>query len=155
MSFDANVPPTYDNHALKVAKSLNLNAKRTDGFFMTHHVMSDVWEGINAARRLSRIALVATRTSSMKSVWRTHSATVILIAEHSRDVPFDLQAIRFIQYEYAPPGMEGFEKQLTSTSAIGIKPSIGGFFQKIKLHFPEGLLARARPNWSGSCRLVA
>lgn len=116
MSFDPKLRPIYDNHVLKVAKFLSLNAKRADDFFTTHHVMSDVWEGINAAR-----LVIADCTGRNPNVFyeigvaHTLGRPVILITQHSRDVPFDLQAIRYIQYEYTPPGMEEFEKQLTST----------------------------------------
>jgi hypothetical protein len=30
-------------------------------------------------------------------------------------VPFDLQTIRYIQYEYTPPGMKLFEENLLQT----------------------------------------
>jgi hypothetical protein len=116
MSFDAKLRPIYDNHVLKVAKSLNLTAKRADDFFTTHHVMSDVWEAIHAAR-----LVIADCTGRNANVFyeigmaHTLGRPVVLITQHNRDVPFDLQAVRYIQYEYTPPGMEKFEQQLTST----------------------------------------
>jgi len=116
MSFDPKLRLIYDDHVLKVAKSLNLNAKRADDFFTTHHVMSDVWEALNAAR-----LVIADCTGRNPNVFyeigmaHTLGRPVVLITQHNRDVPFDLQAIRYIQYEYTPPGMEKFEKQLTST----------------------------------------
>jgi hypothetical protein len=116
MSFDPKLRPIYDDHVLKVANSLNLNAKRADDFFTTHHVMSDVWEAINTAR-----LVIADCTGRNPNVFyeigmaHTLGRPVVLITQHNRDVPFDLQAIRYIQYEYTPPGMEKFEKQLTLT----------------------------------------
>jgi hypothetical protein len=123
MSFDPKLRPIYDNHVLKVATSLNLNAKRADDFFTTHHVMSDVWQAINAAR-----LVIADCTGRNPNVFyeigvaHTLGRPVVLITQHSRDVPFDLQAIRYIQYDYTPPGMEEFEKRLTATlrSELGI-----------------------------------
>ncbi len=116
MSFDPKLRPIYDDHILKVTKSLNLDAKRADDFFTTHHVMSDVWDAINAAR-----LVIADCTGRNPNVFyeigmaHTLGRSVVLITQHNRDVPFDLQDIRYIQYEYTPPGMEKFEKQLTST----------------------------------------
>ena len=43
----------------------------------------------------------------------TLGRTVIMITQDKKDVPFDLQSIRFILYEYTPPGMVEFEERLT------------------------------------------
>jgi len=116
MSFEPKLRPIYDNHILKVTKSLNLNARRADDFFTTHHVMSDVWEAINAAR-----LVIADCTGRNPNVFyeigvaHTVGRPVVLITQHSRDVPFDLQAVRYIQYDYTPPGMGEFEKRLMAT----------------------------------------
>jgi hypothetical protein len=116
MSFDPKHRPIYDDHILKVAKSLNLNAKRADDFFTTHHVMSDVWTAINTTR-----LVIADCTGRNPNVFyeigvaHTLGRPVVLITQQSSDVPFDLQAIRYIQFDYTPPGMTKFEKQLSST----------------------------------------
>jgi len=116
MSFDAKLRPIYDTHISNVARSLGLTAKRADDFFSTQHVMSDVWEAMNASR-----VVIADCTGRNPNVFyeigmaHTLGRPVILIAQHSRDVPFDLRTIRYIQYEYTPPGMEQFESQLTLT----------------------------------------
>jgi hypothetical protein len=116
MSFEPKLRPIYDDHILKVAKSLNLNAKRADDFFTTHHVMSDVWEAINATR-----LVIADCTGRNPNVFyeigvaHTLGRPVVLITQQNSDVPFDLQAIRYIQFEYTPPGMAKFEQQLAST----------------------------------------
>lgn len=116
MSFDSKLRPIYDSHILKVARSLQLTARRADDFFSTHHVMSDVWEAMNAAR-----LVVADCTGRNPNVFyeigmaHTLGRPVVLITQHSRDVPFDLQAVRYIEYEYTPPGMEKFEHRLAST----------------------------------------
>jgi hypothetical protein len=122
MSFDPKLRPIYDNHILKVARALNLNAKRADDFFTTHHVMSDVWGAINGTRMI--IADCTGRNPNVFyeiGVAHTLGRPVVLITQRDHDVPFDLQAIRYIQYEYTPPGMEQFERQLTSTLETELK----------------------------------
>jgi hypothetical protein len=116
MSFKPVLRPVYDDHVLKVTKSLNLAAKRADDFFGAHHIMSDVWEAINAAR-----LIIADCTGRNPNVFyeigmaHTLGKTVILITQNKSDVPFDLQTIRYIQYEYTPPGMKLFEENLLQT----------------------------------------
>ena len=116
MSFDDKLRPIYDDHLLKVTKSLGLDAKRADDFFSTHHVMADVWEAIWAAR-----VVIADCTGRNPNVFyeigvaHTLGRPVVLITGDSNDVPFDLQAIRYIQYDFTPRGMAEFEQRLAST----------------------------------------
>lgn len=116
MSFKPELRPIYEDHILNVTKSLNLRAKRADDFFGSHHIMSDVWEAINSAR-----VLIADCTGRNPNVFyeigvaHTLGRTVILITQTNTDVPFDLQAIRYIQYEYTPRGMALFETNLAQT----------------------------------------
>ena len=113
MAFKPALRPVYDDHILKVTKSLNLVAKRADDFFAAHHIMSDVWEAMNAAR-----LVIADCTGRNPNVFyeigmaHTLGRTVIMITQDKKDVPFDLQSIRFIPYEYTPPGMVEFEERL-------------------------------------------
>jgi hypothetical protein len=116
MSFKPKFRPIYEDHILNVAKGLNLTAKRADDFFGAHHIMGDVWEAINAARFV--IADCTERNANVfYEIGMAHTVgrTVILITQEAKDVPFDLQAIRYIHYEYTPPGMKTFEKTLAQT----------------------------------------
>jgi len=125
MAFKPALRPIYDDHILKVTKSLNLVAKRADDFFSAHHIMSDVWEAMNAAQ-----LVIADCTGRNPNVFyevgmaHTLGRTVILITQEKKDVPFDLQSIRFIPYEYTPPGMVDFEARLTQTlkAELGMTP---------------------------------
>ena len=122
MSFKPELRPIYEDHILNVTNSLNLVAKRADDFFGAHHIMSDVWEAINSAR-----VIIADCTGRNPNVFyeigvaHTLGRTVILITQNGTDVPFDLQAIRFIQYEYTPRGMTVFEKSLEQTLKLELK----------------------------------
>jgi hypothetical protein len=116
MSFKPKFSPIYEDHIRNVARRLNLTAKRADDFFGAHHIMGDVWEAINSAR-----FVVADCTERNANVFyeigmaHTVGKTVILITQEAKDVPFDLQAIRYIRYEYTPPGMKKFERMLALT----------------------------------------
>jgi hypothetical protein len=116
MPFDPKLRPIYDNHILKVTKALNRIAMRADDFFTTNHVMSDVWRAIYFAR-----VVIADCTERNPNVFyeigvaHTLGRPVILITQRTKDVPFDLRHIRFIQYEYTPPGMAEFESRLALT----------------------------------------
>ena len=126
MSFDEKLLPVYEKHVQAVANALKLNAKRADDFFTTHHVMSDVWEAIHASR-----LVIADCTGRNPNVFyeigvaHTLGRPVVLIAQHNHDVPFDLQATRFIRYDYTPEGMELFERQLSSVlrAELGLRRS--------------------------------
>jgi hypothetical protein len=125
MSFKPELRPVYDDHILNVANSLNLVTRRADDFFGAHHIMSDIWEAINAAR-----LVIADCTGRNPNVFyeigmaHTLGRTVILITQNSDDVPFDLQTIRYLQYEYTPRGMAAFEKNLERTLKAELEASI-------------------------------
>jgi hypothetical protein len=116
MSFAPDLRPIYEDHILKVTKALNLIAKRADDFFSAHHIMSDVWEALNAAR-----LIIADCTGRNPNVFyeigvaHTLGRPVVLITQRGDDVPFDLRAIRYIQFDYTPRGMAEFEQRLEST----------------------------------------
>jgi hypothetical protein len=116
MPFDPELQPVYEDHIAGSARELGLSLARGDDFFTANAVMSDVWTAIMSAR-----AVVADCTGRNPNVFYeiglAHAVgkPVILIAQHSDDVPFDLRHLRYIQYEYTPRGMQIFEKRLTDT----------------------------------------
>lgn len=116
MSFQPEFRAAYDVHIVNVASALNLVAKRADDFFGAHHIMTDVWEAINAAR-----ILIADCTGRNPNVFyeigvaHTLGRTVILITQSKDDVPFDLQSIRYILYENTSRGLPLFEQSLKQT----------------------------------------
>jgi hypothetical protein len=125
MPFSEVLRPLYENHIGKVAKSLGVVVGRADDFFTTHHVMADVWQGIWGAR-----AIIADCTDRNPNVFyeigiaHTIGRPLILITQKREDVPFDLQAIRYIQYEF-PGGMTEFEQRLEATirGLLSIEPT--------------------------------
>ena len=123
MWFSPELRPVYEDHILKVTKSLHLTTKRADEFYGAHHIMADVWEAINSAR-----VVIADCTGKNPNVFyemgmaHTLGKTVIMITQNRADVPFDVQDTRYILYEYTPPGM----KQFQSTLAQALKEELKG-----------------------------
>ena len=78
--------------------------------------MRDVWEGIYGAR-----AVIAECTGRNPNVFyeigiaHTLGKPVILTTQTTEDVPSDLRNIRYIHYQYTPPGMKLFETTLQKT----------------------------------------
>lgn len=115
MPFLPELKPIYDNHICSVAGALSLSVARADDFFGTAAVISDVWAAINSARLV--IADCTGRNPNVfyeMGIAHTLGKPVALITQRSGDVPFDIQYIRYIEYEY-PCGMQEFESRLTQT----------------------------------------
>ena len=78
--------------------------------------MADVWAVVYQSRVV--IADCTTRNPNVfYEIGMAHTVgkPVILITQNEDDVPFDLRHIRYITYEYTPPGMVSFEASLTKT----------------------------------------
>jgi hypothetical protein len=116
MPFSAQLKPVYDDHITNCAQELGLSVARGDDFFTAHSVMEDIWNAISSAR-----AVIADCTGKNPNVFyemgMAHAAgkKVILIAQNSEDVPFDIRHLRYIQYDFTPRGMRIFEKRLVDT----------------------------------------
>jgi hypothetical protein len=118
MPFTAALKPVWEDHIRSVVATMGLTAKRADDFFTAHSVMADVWNAICASS-----AIVADCTGRNPNVFyeigvaHTMGKPVILITQDRDDVPFDLRHLRYIEYEYTPPGMRRFEASLKETLA--------------------------------------
>ena len=116
MAFRPELKPVYDDHIVTAANGLGLSVKRADDFFGTRAVMGDIWEAICKAK-----VIVADCTERNPNVFyeiglsHVVGTPVVLTTQNSEDVPFDLRAIRYIQYQYTPRGMQKFEEDLTDT----------------------------------------
>ncbi len=123
MPFSEHLRPVYQDHIANVAKELGVSVKRADDVFGTGHVMADVWSGIWGAR-----AIIADCTGRNPNVFyeigvaHTVGRPVILITQEREDVPFDLRAIRYLQYEFTPRGMVDFERRLRETLRAVLSP---------------------------------
>jgi hypothetical protein len=116
MPFSSNIKGVYEDHIKSVAASLNLKVARADDFFTAHAIVSDIWTAICKSR-----VILADCTGRNPNVFYeiglAHAVgkPVVLIAQNSEDVPFDIAHYRLIRYEYTPRGMKNFESTLTNT----------------------------------------
>jgi hypothetical protein len=116
MPFATELRPVYDDHIRAVAARLHITSTRADDFFAASSVISDVWDAINYAH-----VLIADCTNRNPNVFyelgiaHTLGKPVILIAQNKDDIPFDVQHIRTILYDFTPRGMHEFENALEAT----------------------------------------
>jgi nucleoside 2-deoxyribosyltransferase len=116
MPFLKELKPVYEDHIRSAAQKMNLTVTRGDDFFTAKSVMSDIWNAMNACR-----LVIADCTGRNPNVFyemgmaHTLGKPVILISQNKEDIPFDIQHIRYIIYEFTPRGMMDLEKNLTAT----------------------------------------
>lgn len=116
MPFSEELKPVYDDHIKVVASQLGLTTARSDDFFASSLIMSDVWDAIN----ISQI-IIADCTGRNPNVFyeigiaHTIGKPTILISQNIEDIPFDLRHIRYILYQYTPRGMYSLEQSLYKT----------------------------------------
>jgi hypothetical protein len=115
MPFADKFQPIYEDHIQRIVTEAGLSSQRADEIASTNLITWDIWERINKARFL--IADLTDRNPNVfYEVGLAHaiSKDVILLTQSMGDIPFDLQSLRFIVYEYSPRGMVEFEKKLRS-----------------------------------------
>lgn len=116
MPFLDELKPVYEDHVKAVARRINVTVSRADDFFAASSIVSDVWNAINRAK-----VLIADCTGRNPNVFyelgiaHTLGKPVILIAQSKDDIPFDVQHVRAILYDFTPRGMQEFESALQST----------------------------------------
>jgi nucleoside 2-deoxyribosyltransferase len=116
MPFLDKLKPIYDDHIKNTAQKMNLTVARGDDFFTAKSIISDIWDAINSCR-----LVIADCTGRNPNVFyeigmaHTLGKPVILISQNKDDIPFDIQHIRYLIYEFTPRGMSEFENRLAST----------------------------------------
>jgi hypothetical protein len=120
MPFVEEMKPIFDDHIFKVCQRLHLSVKRADDFFGTRAIVNDIWSAIVFSR-----FVIADLTGKNGNVFyelgMAHAIgkDAIIISQNTDDVPFDLQHLRIIVYNYTPPGMQEFERKLACTLEAG------------------------------------
>src|SRR5262249_6648150 len=105
MPFEVKLKPIYEDHIKPVAKRLQLSVARADDFFDANSVMSDIWATLQGCR-----VVVADCTGRNPNVFyelgiaHTLGRPTVLIAQDSKDIPFDVYYLRTIIYEFTPRG---------------------------------------------------
>jgi hypothetical protein len=112
MPFSANLEPVYTDHILKVTEKLDLSSKRADDLYSSTFIVQDIWNSINSAK-----VIIADCTARNPNVFYelgiAHTVgkpTIIITQDDS--IPFDINYIRLIKYQYTPRGIKDFEHQL-------------------------------------------
>jgi len=121
MPFATGLRAVYEDHIRAVANRLGITVTRADDFFAANSIMSDVWNAITRAQ-----VLIADCTGRNPNVFyelgiaHTIGKPVILIAQSKDDIPFDVQHIRTILYDFTPRGMRDFETAFEATLRLEI-----------------------------------
>jgi hypothetical protein len=116
MPFTNDMRPVYEDHIKEVVTRRGLSVARADDFFTADSIVGDIWNAINACR-----IIIADCTGRNPNVFyeigiaHTLGKPVILVAQTTDDVPFDVKHLRTIIYDFKPRGMQKFEAALEST----------------------------------------
>jgi hypothetical protein len=112
MPFTDELKPVYTDYIVPVSNELGLSVARADDFFTHKSIISDIWTAICRAK-----VIVADCTGRNPNVFyeigiaHTVGKALILITQHSEDVPSDMKHIRYIPYNI-PTGMDTFKVTL-------------------------------------------
>ncbi len=116
MPFAQALKPVYDDHIHSIARKMELTAARADDFFTASSIITDIWNALNECK-----IVIGDCTGRNPNVFyelgiaHTLGKPTILIAQSTDDIPFDLQHLRVIIYEFTPRGMRDFETRLQET----------------------------------------
>lgn len=127
MPFRDDLKAVYTDHVRPVAARLGLSCNRADDIFSASSIMGDVWSAIYHAD-----ACIVDCTGRNPNVFyelgiaHTLGRITIPIAQSIDDIPSDLRHLRFIVYQYTPPGMQQFEAALTKTLQSELELSSNG-----------------------------
>jgi hypothetical protein len=117
MPFRPEIDSVFNIHVQNVAKGLGLKSGRADNenFSSGKAIIGDIWSGIYHAR-----FIIADCTGKNSNVFyeigiaHTLGKPTILISQTKKDIPFDLQHLRYIIYENTPEGMKKLEEKVKS-----------------------------------------
>lgn len=124
-----------------VLQSHGLSCKRADEVTMAGNVMNQILQEIRKADMI--IAdLTGKNANVFYEIGHAHAhkdpEKVIILTQRGEDVPYDLQALRYIKYESNEPGQEVLAQRLSEFVRQG-KTASGGLFETI-----EGSAERTR-----------
>lgn len=115
MPFKKELQPVYEDHIRKIVESEGLSCLRSDEIIKPNQITRDIWEKVNRAR-LIIADLTGKNPNVFYEVGLAHAIgkDVILITQTAKDVPFDLKALRYIEYSYTPRDVKSFESKLSA-----------------------------------------
>ncbi|HSE63208.1 MAG TPA: hypothetical protein VLG15_06310, partial [Thermoanaerobaculia bacterium] len=116
MPFSDKARALYDDNIRPTVEKGGLRCERADDIVSTGLITHDIWERINRARLL--IAELTDRNPNVfyeLGLAHALSKDVILITQSMDSVPFDLQAVRCLCYDFTPRGVGKLESALAAT----------------------------------------
>lgn len=114
MPFDDAFKSIFEEHIRKVCDRKLLSCLRVDRINRASSIVNDIWSGINNSK-----VVIADCTGQNANVFyeiglaHALGKRVILIMQNPDDMPFDINKIRYIKYEYTPDGMKEFDITLS------------------------------------------
>lgn len=116
MPFEEPYNSIYENIIVPTAHSLNLIIKRGDEFASQRgSIMSEVWAALNGCRLvIAETTLVNPNVYYELGIAHTLGKPTVLLTQHTdfKNVPFDIQHMRFIAYENSIDGGEQLRESL-------------------------------------------
>jgi len=122
MPFSKDLRPIYDDHILKVCRKIGYSCLRVDDSLATRQIMNNIWSYIYNAD-----VIICDCTGCNPNVFYelgiAHGIgkNVICITQNKNDIPFDIQSIQYLKYEYTPRAMTKFEEKLEQYLAFAMK----------------------------------
>lgn len=113
MPFSEQMNPIYEDHIKGVCDRMHYSCRRADQIELPNVIINDIWNLI-----CNSDIIICDCTGQNPNVFYelgiAHAVgkKVICITQNSEDIPFDIEQIRYIKYEYSPHGMKEFEEKL-------------------------------------------
>jgi hypothetical protein len=107
MPFSSELRHVYQPHLRLVAEALNLSIARSDDFYTSTAVMTDIWSAIYASTLV--IADCTGRNANVLyelGIAHTVGVPAIMISQSEADIPSDLRHLRYYVYEPSSLGMK-------------------------------------------------
>ncbi|MBZ0298504.1 MAG: hypothetical protein K8J31_02135 [Anaerolineae bacterium] len=103
----------FENPIKPLVQSLGMDIKLGDDFFSKHDIIREIWSAIYHSK-----FIIADCTGRNPNVFyelgiaHTLGKPAIMITQNKEDIPFDVQAKRYILYGNTPEGLRQLEKDL-------------------------------------------
>ena len=113
MPFRKELDSVYEGPIKKICDDMSLSYQRADDIFMSRPIMQDIWSLINNAK-----VIICDCTGKNPNVFyelgiaHTLGKQVVLLTQNVDDMPFDVHAMRCIQYEDSIAGTKCLEDTL-------------------------------------------
>lgn len=121
MPFDRDFNKVYSEGIKPAIKKAKLQPKRADEIFTSSSIIQDIWQSINKSSIL--IADVTGRNPNVfYEVGLSHAIPkrLIIITQNKKDVPFDIQHLRWIHYTNTQSGRKSLSPKILRAIKAGL-----------------------------------